>query len=161
MAAILQLFQRYGSSPGTVDGPITSVSLLSIDSDGNTVGERVAAPIAAGSRSYSRWVFLRITQAPDNQISNVRLWCDDTPDANLTYFVGFTGTYATPTNSDSPGSPVDVTSYPSGSKATWDAGPYTSVNDETDYAVFYLSAGASAAAGNASAMTINYSWDEV
>lgn len=161
MAAVIQLFQRYGTTPGTEDGPITTFSLLSEDSAANDVAGRVAAPVPAGGRSYSRWVYLKVTQAPDNQVSNFLLWTVDTPDPNLTYYVGFTGTYATPTDADAVGTPTDVTTYNAGNKATWDAGPYTSLNDTTDYAVFYVAAGAGAAAGNASALTINYSWDEV
>ncbi len=160
MAAVLELFQQTGAAPGTEDGAISSFSFLSADDPGTTLADRVAYPIAAGGRSVSRWLKLKVTTAPDNQVSNFQVWCDSTPDANLTYRIGVAGAYATPTAVDNVAA-TDITTHDSANKLVWDAGPYTDVGDTTDYVVVVLEAGASAAAGNATPITLQYSWDEV
>lgn len=160
MAATIDLYQQTGASPGTENGPISSFSFLGTGDYGNTLADRIADPVPAGGRSYSLWLKLKVAAAPDNQVSNFKLWCDSTPDANLTYTVGIAGAYATPSASDNVAT-TDLTTYDSANKLTWDAGPLTDVGDATDYAVLVLAAGSAAAAGNASVMTIEYSWDEV
>lgn len=160
MAATLALYQRTGTTPGTEDGPLTGFSLLSADDPGDTLADRVAHPVAAGTRSFSRWLFLKLATAPDNQVSNFKIWCDSTPDANLTYKVGVASTYATPSAADNVAT-ANLTTHDSANKLTWDAGALTTVGDTTDYAVLVVEAGSAAAAGNASTITLEYSWDEV
>lgn len=160
MAATVTLSVFTGASAGTETTGQTGIDLISADNATNSLANRQANPIVAGNNSFEKWLKLRIDVAPDNQITNILVWGDGTVDANTTLYYGTTATGATPVDTASTVATTDFTTATSGAKATWDSGTYTTTGLINNFLVLQLQTTASAAAGNWTQETINYSYDE-
>lgn len=160
MAAVLNLHVYTGADAATESGAVTGIDLISADNAVNSLANRQANPVDAGSTSYEKWLRLKIATAPATAVTNFLFWTDGALDANLTLYAGVTDTGVTPTASASSVATTDATTYVAGNKGTWDAASYSNENDLTDYLVLQLDVGANAAAGPITQETINYSYDE-
>lgn len=161
MAATLGLHVYTGSAAGTESGVVTGIDLISADNATNSLANRQANPITVGTNSYEKWLKLKISATPDNAVSNFLVWGDGAVDTSTTLYVRgnyITGT--TPTSVTSTIATYNFTTYTSGNKLTWDAGPITNTNDTTKFLIFQLAVGADAGPGNWTQETISYSYDE-
>lgn len=160
MAASLSL-RVYTGAGMTQSGAVTGIDMISADNATNSLANRQANPITVGTSSYEKWVKLYIDSTPANAVDNFQIWCDGTVDSSTTlYFTTNYVTYSTPTSSASTIAQTDMTSYTSGNKAAWDAGPYTNTGDTTRFTVFQLQVDSDAGPGNWTQETISYSYDE-
>lgn len=160
MAAVLSLRVRTGTSPGTESGAVTGIDLISADNATNSLANRQANPITVGTRSFEKWVLLKVDTAPANAVANFKIWGDGSVAANTTLYWGTTGTYATPVNTASTVATTNFNTVTSGAKGTWDAGSYSAQNATTAYSVFQLDVSSGAAPGNWPTETVSYSYDE-
>lgn len=160
MAAVLSLRVRTGTSPGTESSAVTGIDLISADNATNSLANRQANPITVGTRSYEKWVYLKVDTAPANAVANFKIWGDGGVAANTTLYWGTTGTYATPVNTASSVATTNFNTVTSGAKGTWDAGSYSALNAVTNYSVFQLDVAAGASPGNWPTETVSYSYDE-
>ena len=161
MVATLGVHVYTSTAAGTESGVVTGIDLISADNATNTLGNRQANPITVGTNSFEKWVKLKISAWPANDVSNFQLWGDETFDVSTTF--NFTGEYVTGTTPVATASTVadtDFVTYSAGNKAQWDANSYTATNDTTEYAVFQLVVAASANPGNWTQETISFSYDE-
>jgi len=161
MAATLTLHCYTGSAAGTESGAVTGIDLISADNATNSLANRQANPITVGTRSYEKWLKLKITATPANAVSNFLVWGDGAVMSSTTLFVkGAQITGVTPTNASSTVATNNFATYTSSNKLTWAAGPYTNTNDTTQYLVFQLQVDATAGPGNWTQETVSYSYDE-
>ena len=161
MVATLGLRVYTGASAATESGVVTGIDLISADNATNSLANRQANPITVGTHSYEKWLKLKISAIPDNNVSNFLVWGDGGVASSTTlYVVGNYITGATPTSVTSSVATNDFTTYTSGAKLTWDAGPYTNTNDTTRYLVFQLAVNSDANPGNWTQETVSYSYDE-
>jgi len=161
MVATLTLRVQTGSSPGSQSSAVTGVDLISADNATNSLANRQANPITVGTRSYEKFLKLRVDVAPANAVTNFKIWGDGSVAANTTlFFKGAVTSYTTPVSTASSVATEDFTDYTSGAKADWDTASYTTIGDVTKYAVFQLSVGSGAAPGNWPTETCSYSYDE-
>lgn len=160
MAASLSLRVYTGAGP-TQSGPVTGIDLISADNDTNSLANRQANPITVGTNSYEKYVKLYIDSTPANAVDNFQIWMDGAVDSSTTlnYTTNYV-TYTQPVATASTVADTDMTSYTSGNKATWDAGPYTNTGDTTSFTVFQLVVDSDAGPGNWTQETISYSYDE-
>jgi hypothetical protein len=167
MVATLTLRVYTGSAADTESATAqTGIDFISADNDTNSQANRQANPISVGSRSYEKWLKLKVDTKPSNSVSNFLIWGDGAVTVSTgLYFTGAYTTGTTPTNATSTIADVSFTNYTAGNKATWDSGSYTNTSATTKYAVFQLRVDADCAPGNwngtvTGAETINYSYDE-
>ena len=164
MAATVTLRVYTSTNAATESSAITGIDFISADNATNSSGNRVANPIttpAAGvTRSYEKWLKLKIDVAPDNQIDNIQFWTDGSFATGVSIFGGVTATGATPVNTDSSVATTDATTWTSGGKLTWDAGPYTTTGAIDDYLVLQMDVASTASVGNMAQETFTYSYDE-
>ncbi len=162
MAATVTLRVYTGASAGTQSASVSGVDMISADNATNTLANRQANPIVAGTRSYEKWLKLNFDVPPSNGISNIQIWGDGAMTSSVTlYFTGAYITGATPVSTTSTVANANFNTYTSGNKATWDATSYTAVtNQTTKYAVFQLAVDATRGPGPIDQETISYSWDE-
>jgi hypothetical protein len=161
MVASLSL-RVYTTSGQTESSAQTGIDLISADNATNTLSNRQAYPITVGTRSYEKWLKLRVDTAPANGVTNFKIWGDGTVMTSTTlYFTGNYVTYATPTNASSTVANTSFNSFnTSSAAATWDTASYTAANATTKFAVFQLAVGADAGPGTWTQETISYSYDE-
>lgn|SRR5512139_725030 len=162
MTYTLTLRVYTSTNAGTESTAQTGIDLISADNDTNTLSNRQAYPITVGTRSYEKWLKLKIDSKGANNVSNFKIWGDGaTQTSTNLYFTGNYSTGTTPSATRTTIANANFTNYSSsGSAATWDAGTYTNTNDVTKYAVFQLDVGSDATPGNWTQETINYSYDE-
>lgn len=161
MAATLGLHVYTSAGAGTESGVVTGIDLISDDNATNSLANRQANPITVNTNSYEKWLKLKISATPDNSVSNFLVWGDGGVDSSTTLYVkGNQITGVTPTAATSTVATNDFTTYTSGNKLTWDAGPYTNTNDTTNYLVFQLAVDSDASPGNWTQETVSYSYDE-
>lgn len=162
MAATLQLAVSYGSTP-TVSDNVTGIDLISEDNATNSLANRQAYPITVGTRSYEKWIRLKVAATPTNYVRSFKVWFNETVDSSTTlYFTGEYVTYAQGTTGASSIANVDATTYTSSAKAVWDDNQYTAAQTGayTEYLVLQLEVGSDAGPGNWTQQTVNYSYDE-
>lgn len=161
MAATITLRVYTGASAGTESGAVTGADLISADNATNSLANRQANPIVAGTRSYEKWLKLKVDAAPANAVTNFQLWGDGAVDTSTTlYFTANYVTGATPTNATSTVAATAFTGYTAGNKATWDTASYTATSATTRFAVFQLAIDADRGPGPVAQETVSYSWDE-
>ncbi len=160
MAASVTIRVNTAASAGTESPAVTGIDLISADNATNSLENRVANPVQAGSNSYEKWVTARVDEAPDNYVSDFEAWGDGSVQSSTTLNAGVTATGATPTSSTSSVATNAWTSYTSGAKLNWHATNLTGVGSTTQFLVFQLVVDADAAAGNWTQETINYSYNE-
>lgn len=161
MAAAISVRVWTGSGAGTESAAVTGIDHISADSAANSLANRQGNPVSVGTRAYEKWVALHVDTAPASSVSNFQLWGAGTSMTQTTMYVtGEQVTGQTPTSGDSAVATDDFTQYTAGNKMTWDAGSYTMTDDVTQFAVFQLEVGASAAGGARTQDLYYYSYDE-
>jgi hypothetical protein len=163
MAATLGVYVYTGANAATESASAqTGADLISADNPTYSLANRQANPITVGSRSYEKWLKLKITAKPDNAVSNFLVWGDGSVHTSSTLVVrGNYTTGTTPTNATSSVATQSFTTYTSGNKLTWDAGPITNTNDTTKFLIFQLQVAADAGPGNWTQEAVSYSYDEI
>jgi len=160
MAAVLSLRVRTGAGAGTESSAVTGIDLISADNATNSLANRQANPITVGTRSYEKYVYLKVDTAPANAVENFLIWGDGGVAANTTLYWGQTDTYTQPVNTSSSVATTNFNTITSGAKGTWDSGSYDTIGDVTEYSVFQLDVGSGASPGNWPTETVSYSYDE-
>jgi hypothetical protein len=160
MAAVLSLRVRTGSGSGTESGAVTGIDLISADNATNSLANRQANPITVGTRSFEKYVLLKVDTAPANAVSNFMIWGDGGVAANTTLYWGATATYTAPVNTASSVATTNFNTCTSGAKCTWHSGSLSAQNATTNYSVFQLDVASGASPGNWPTETVSYSYDE-
>lgn len=161
MVATLSLRVQTGSSPGSESAAVTGIDLISADNATNSLANRQANPITVGTRSYEKYVKLKIDVVPANAVTNFKIWGDGGVAANTTlYWGGEVSSYATPVNTASAVATTDFSGVTSAAKGTWDTASYSALNATTKYSVFQLDVASGASPGNWPTETVSYSYDE-
>jgi hypothetical protein len=161
MVASLSVRVNTGSAAGTESSAVTGIDFISADNATNSLPNRQANPITVGTRSYEKWLTLKIDTAPANGVTNFKIWGDGAVMTSTTlYFTGSYVTGTTPTSGASTIANANFTSYTAGAKATWDTASYSATNAVTKFAVFQLAVDGTAGPGNWTQETISYSYDE-
>lgn len=168
MAATVTLRVYTGTNAATESSAVTGIDFISADNATNSSGNRTSNPVTVGTNSYSKHLRLKIDSGIINSIGNVKFWTDGTGQSN----VGLRAKLAVGSGGASPGSgdstpsasaltgDADAYTYVSGSKGTWDSASYTTNTHVTKALVLQLQPNGSAAAGNWTQETLNYSYDE-
>lgn len=160
MAASLSL-RVYTSTGPTESGAVTGADLISADNATNSLANRQANPITVGTNSYEKWLKLKIDTAPANAVTNFKIWGDGAVMTSTTLkFTAAYVTYQQGTTASSTIASTTFTNFTSGNKATWDSASYSTTNATTKFVTFQLQVDGTAAAGNWTQETVNYSYDE-
>jgi hypothetical protein len=162
MAAGITVRVYTGATAATESTAQTGISFMSVDSAATTTTDRQNAPITVGTRSYEKWLKLKVDTAPANNVTNFKIWGDGAVASSTSlYFTGnIFATGTTPTSVTSTLANVNFNTYTAGNKGNWDAATYSATNATTKFVVFQLAVDADAGPGNWTQETINYSYDE-
>ena len=161
MVASLTVRVYTGTSAGTESAAVTGIDLISADNATNSLANRQTNPISVNTRSYEKWVKLKVDTKPANGVTNFLIWGDGAVQTSTTlYFTCAYVTGATPTNGSSTVASANFTTYTSSNKAAWDTTSYTDTNAVTKFAVFQLAVASDSDPGNWTQETVSYSYDE-
>lgn len=159
MAATVTLLVYFNTNLSSV-GPVAGIDFISADNGYYSSGNRTTYPITRGTRSYEKWLRCRIDAAPDNYVSNFRVWGDGAVQSSTVLYIGKTSTGVTPTNSTSSVATNNFTNYTSGNKFSWHSTSMSSVGSLTSFLVLQLRVNSDAVVGNWTQEQLSYSYDE-
>lgn len=160
MAASLSL-RVYTGAGATESGAVTGIDLISADNATNSLANRQANPVTVGTRSYEKWLKLKIDTAPANGVTNFKIWGDGAVMTSTTLYV--TANYVTYQQGTTASSTIANTTFvnfTAGNKITWDTASYSATNATTRFVVFQLDVASDAGPGNWTQETVSYSYDE-
>jgi len=161
MVATLTLRVYTGTNAGTESATVTGIDMISADNATNSLANRQANPISVGTKSYDKWLKLKLSTAPDNGVTNFLVWGDGAVASSTTLMVGANQiTGVTPVATTSSVATTTFAGYTSGNKLQWDATSYSATDDTTRYLVFQLVVDADANPGNWGQETVSFSFDE-
>jgi len=163
MAAVIALHVYTSASADTESACVAGVDFISADNATNTLANRQSNPVSTCSFSYEKWLKLKITESPDNSVSNFLVWGDAANEADTDLMWGLNVNGSTPVNSESTIATSAFSTYTSdaASKLTWDSGSYEAATCTLGtFLVMQLEALTAASAGNWTQETISYSYDE-
>lgn len=161
MAASLQLSVQTGSGAGAATDGVAGADLIDADNATNSLANRQAHPINVGSRSYEKWIRLKVVTAPANGLTDFKVWGDGAVQASSTlWFTGAHVTYQQGTSASSTIANTSFTNFTSGNKANWDTASYSATGAYTKYSVWQLEMGADANPGTWTTETVSYSFSE-
>lgn len=164
MAATIVVIKTTGASGYEVETQKSTIGLKSVDDATTAIADApVSIPTAGTAYSYESWLRFKCTVAPDNEVTNFKVWDDgvalDTG-VDITLNNDAVITYATPVNTVSTkGTRSSLNSHGSGNKIDVD-GTLTGIGDKSDFSVFQLEVINTASPGDITSKTVNYSYDE-
>ena len=160
MAATITVRVFTSTNAGTMSGAVTGIDYISADNATNSLANRQANPVAAGTNSYEKWIKWRCDAAPSTQCTSFKLWGPGTVVTGATFYAGTTATGATPVATASSTATTDISTLTSSGAAMAVTGTLVNIGDLTNYAVLQMQTTGSIAAGNIAQQTINYSYVE-
>ena len=168
MAATVSLRVYTGTNAATESSAVTGIDFISADNATNSLANRQANPVTVGTNSFSKHLRLKIDSGIINSVGNVKFWTDGTGQSNVALRAKLAqgtggaspGTGGTTPSATSLSGDADAYTYTSGAKGTWDSSSYTTNTHVTKEMQLQLQPNGSAAAGNWTQETLNYSYDE-
>lgn len=139
MTATVSMRAYSGVNAGTESGPLTTVPLSSVDDATST------DPVAPGTRSFERWLRLRVDVAPAVGVANFWLTLAGTLPDGVSLLFGVADTPATPVDTVSAVATKQLTS---GQRFIFDADTLTDVGSHSRYVVVQEVVAADATTGD-------------
>lgn len=164
MAATIVVIKTHGAVGYETESQDTEFGLKTVDDHTTTPADApVSIPDVGTNYSYECWMRFKCTTAPSNQCANFKIWSSGSAVGTgvvITVNSDAVNTYDTPVITDSAkGTRVDFATKGSGSKVSI-AGTLVNIGDKSDFSVFQLEVGSTAAPGNIADQTVYYSYDE-
>lgn len=150
MAASLSLRAYKGTGAGTESGALSEVTLSGGD-------DFLSTPVAPGSRSFERWLRLRVDTAPAVGVANFWVQCDGALPTGVSLKFGVTDTPATPVATTSLVATKDLVA---GRRFIFDAATLTEVGQHSRYLVIQEVVAADAATGVIDPGTLKFGFSE-
>lgn len=150
MTATVSLRAYTGAGAATESAALDGVTLISEDA-------LTGADVDPGTRSFERWLRLRLDTAPVTGVAT--LWLSNTgglPEG-VSLLFGVTDVAATPVATPSL---VATKTLTSGQKFVFDMGPYSEAGEHSRYVVIQEVAAADAAPGAIPAQALVFGWSE-
>lgn len=138
MSASLTWYKHWGTTTGMSSASFTSETSIgerdeNLDADDMSIG----VPDTGYEYSYELWTRAKLSNAPDNLVSNLRMWVDLSEIATgVTFFIGSANSYFTPSGSESTIATDDITDYTGIADSFVIAGTASQIDDYLNFAVF-------------------------
>lgn len=151
MTADISVRAYTGSGAGTESSALAGVVLSSVDDADST------DPVAPGTRSFERWLRLRLDTAPEVGVANFWVQNDGDLSDGVSLLFGVTDTPATPVATASAIATMTLTS---GRRYIFDANTYTGAGEHTRYLVIQEVAASDAATGDIPEQALSFGYVE-
>jgi len=161
MVATVQIVEKNGTAGTNTQKDSGTIRFKNADNATVDTNNPLVVPTAGTEFSYEKWTRLKVTVAPDTNISNLKFYTDG---ANGWTGVGLhakaVATYATPALATSTAGYTNAFTYTSGSALDLGTAAVTGTGEKGSHAVMIMTVGTSASAGVLTAETATYSYDE-
>lgn len=161
MVATVQIVEKNGTAGTNTQKDGGTIRFKNADNATVDTNNPLVVPTSGTEYSYEKWTRLKVTVAPDTNISNLKFYTDGSN--------GWTGVglhakavtaYATPALATATTGYTNAFTYTSGSALDLGTAAVTGTGEKGDHAVLIMTVGTSASAGVLTAETATYSYDE-
>lgn len=114
-------------------------------------------PVLPGTRSYERWIALRVDSSPETGVANFSVTNTGDLPTGVSLLFGVTDTPRTPVNTKSPVATMDLQS---GRTYIFDTNAYDTVGDHTRYLVIQEVAASDAPSGAIDPQALRFGWQD-
>lgn len=162
MVATVQIGEKNGTA-GTFTNK-TSGTIRFANADAATPGTSnpMVIPATGVDYSFEKWTRLKVTVAPDTNISNLKFYTDGgNPWTGVLLYAKAVTTFAQPAEATGTAGYTNAFSYTSGSALSLGTGTFTGTGEKGDHAVLMMTVGTTATQGTLTGETVTYSYDEI
>lgn len=166
MVATVLIGQKNGTA-GTFEEKSASGTIRFKNAENSTVdtSDPMVIPTAGNDWSYEVWTRLKVTVAPDTNISNLKFYTDGANGfgTGVSMWARNRTAYAQPGQPDSAGGFVDAFGYTAAGALALSgaAETFTGTGEKGEHAVLLLQVASTATQGTLTAETLTYSYDEL
>ena len=164
MVATVQIVEKNGTAGTNTQKDSGTVRFKNADNatvDGNNV---LVVPSGTGTTEYSyeKWLRLKVTVAPDTNISNLKFYTDGANGygTGVLLYAKAVATYATPAQPTATAGYTNAFSYTSGSALNLGTAAVTGTGEKGSHAVLLMTVASTASPGTLTAETGTFSYDE-
>ena len=161
MVATVQIVEKNGTAGTNTQKDSGTVRFRNSDSATVDANNPLVIPTAGTEYSYEKWLRLKVTVAPDNNISNLKAYTDG---ANGWTGVGLhakaVATYATPALATATAGYTNAFTYTSGAALNLGTAAVTGTGEKGSHCVMIMTVGTTATQGTLTAETLTFSYDE-
>jgi len=163
MVATVLIGEKNGTSGTFTDKTSGTIRFKNADNATVDTNNPLVVPTAGTEYSYEKWLRLKITVAPDTQITNPKFYTDGANGfgTGVNMYAKAVTTYATPAEATGTGGYTDAFTYTSGSALTLGTGTYTATGEFADHTVAMMTVATTASQGSLVAETCTWSYDEI
>ena len=163
MTATVQIIEKNGTAGTATQKDSGTVRFKNADNATVDSNNPMVVPTSGSDYSYEKWLRLKVTVAPDTNISNLAMYSDGSIGfgTGVTPYAKAVATYATPAEATATAGYTALASYTSGSALDLGTAAVTGTGEKGSHAVLMLKVDSTASPGTLSAETLTFSYDEL
>jgi len=163
MVATVQIVEKNGTSGTNTQKDGQTVRFKNADNATVDTNNPLVIPTAGVDYSYEKWLRLKVTAAPDTNVSNFQFYTDGANGfgTGVLLYAKAVATYATPAEATGTGGYTNAFTYTSSSALSLGSGPYTGTGEKGSHAVLMMTVGTNATQGTTPTETATFSYDEI
>lgn len=163
MVATVQIVEKNGTAGTNTQKDSGTIRFKNADNATVNTSNPMVIPTAGNDFSYEKWTRLKVTVAPDTNVSNLKFYTDGANGfgTGVTMFAKAVTTYVQPAEATATAGYADAFTYTSGSALALGTGTFTGTGEKGDHAVLILVVASTATQGSLTAETLTYSYDEL
>ena len=165
MVATVQIVEKNGTAGTNTQKDSGTVRFKNAGNATVDTNDPMVIPAATGSfdYSYEKWLRLKITVAPDTNLSNLKFYTDGANGfgTGVTMWAKAVATYATPAEATATAGYADAFTYTSGSALDLGTATVTGTGEVGSHAVLMLRVQGTASPGTLSFETGYFAYDEL
>jgi len=163
MVATVQIVEKNGTAGTNTQKDSGTVRFKNADNSTVNTSDPMVVPTAGSDYSYEKWLRLKVTVAPDTNLTNLKCYSDGSIGfgTGVTPYAKAVATYATPSQPTTIAGYATLASYTSGSALDLGTAAVTGTGEKGSHAVLMLKVDSTASAGTLTAEQITFSYDEL
>lgn len=161
--ATVRIVEKNGAGgTQTVKDNTGTIRFKNADDSNEDSNDPLVVPGAGYDYSYEKWLILKVTVAPETDISNLVFYTDGSNDfgSGIEMYAKSTASYSTPAEATGTAGYADAFSYTDSSTLSLGAGPYTGTGEKGNHCVMFIRIDNTAGTGTLSGETLYFGYDE-
>lgn len=163
MVATVQIVEKNGTAGTNTQKDSGTVRFKNADNATVDTNNPMVIPTAGVDYSFEKWLRLKVTVAPDTNISNLKFYTDGANGfgTGVLLYAKAVATYATPAAATATAGYTNAFSYTSGSALDLGTAAVTGTGEKGSHAVMMMTVASTASPGTLTAETGTFSYDEL
>jgi hypothetical protein len=163
LTATVQIIEKNGSGGTATDKTSGTVRFKNADDATVDTSNPMVIPSSGSDWSYEKWLRLKVTVAPDTEISNIVAYTDGTSGfgTGVNLWAKAVTAFATPAEGTASTGYTDAFTYTSSAALTLGSSTYTGTGEKGDHLVLLLEVQSTATQGTLTGETLTISYDEI